>query len=208
MNHPPMKPGMIEAPHRRWAADDLRLESGEAHPRLRAVLRHSRQAQRSAITQCGDDFFTGNHHRLDFLIGPGRALDTERYFIVCVDPIGNGLTSSPSNSVAQSGMRFPASACATWCTRRYRAVHGGVAYRGGAALRGRGLDGRYAGPAMGGEPSRFHALRGRHDADGAYQSLGRGRGGVGAAGPSWPTRRGTARRSPPIRNAVGVPGAG
>jgi len=25
-----MKPGMIEAPHRRWAAGDLALESGEA----------------------------------------------------------------------------------------------------------------------------------------------------------------------------------
>src|SRR5207344_2743926 len=43
----------------------------------------------------------------DFLIGAGRALDTERYFVVCVAPIGNGLTSSPSNSVAQRGARFP-----------------------------------------------------------------------------------------------------
>ena len=27
--HPPLKPGMIEAPHQRWAAGDLALESGE-----------------------------------------------------------------------------------------------------------------------------------------------------------------------------------
>jgi homoserine O-acetyltransferase len=47
------------------------------------------------------------HHRLDFLIGPGKALDPARYFIVAIDAIGNGLTSSPSNSAAQPLDRFP-----------------------------------------------------------------------------------------------------
>jgi homoserine O-acetyltransferase len=49
----------------------------------------------------------GNHHRLDYFIGPGKALDTNRYFIITTDAIGNGLTTSPSNSVAQPGMSFP-----------------------------------------------------------------------------------------------------
>src|SRR5258708_30503085 len=49
----------------------------------------------------------GNHHRLDYLIGPGKALDTNRYFIITTDAIGDGLTTSPSNSVAQPGMPFP-----------------------------------------------------------------------------------------------------
>ena len=38
---------------------------------------------------------SGNHHRLDFLIGPGEALDTDKYFIICTDAIGNGLTTPP-----------------------------------------------------------------------------------------------------------------
>lgn len=33
-------------------------------------------------------------------IGPGRALDPERYFIILVNQIGNGLSSSPSNTAA------------------------------------------------------------------------------------------------------------
>jgi len=33
-----MKPGMIEAPHRRWAAGDLALESGEAIQGFEFVL--------------------------------------------------------------------------------------------------------------------------------------------------------------------------
>ena len=50
---------------------------------------------------------SGTHHRLDFLIGPGKALDPARWFVIATDPIGNGLSTSPSNSAAQPGMRFP-----------------------------------------------------------------------------------------------------
>ena len=49
----------------------------------------------------------GNHHRIDFLIGPGKPFDTAKYFVICTDAIGNGLTTSPSTSVAQHGTAFP-----------------------------------------------------------------------------------------------------
>src|SRR5258708_3204598 len=39
--------------------------------------------------------------------GPGRVLDTGRYFVILVDSIGNGVTSSPSNSGSQPGLKFP-----------------------------------------------------------------------------------------------------
>ncbi len=40
----------------------------------------------------------GAHHTdIDWLIGPGRVLDPERYFIVIANQFGNGLSSSPSN---------------------------------------------------------------------------------------------------------------
>ena len=87
---------------------DLELESGE-------VIRNYRQSyvthgelnreKSNAILACIS--LTGNHHRLDFLIGPGKALDPSRYFIIAADPIANGLSTSPSNSEQQPGMRFP-----------------------------------------------------------------------------------------------------
>jgi len=49
----------------------------------------------------------GNHHRIDYLIGPGKALDTDKYFVICTDAIGNGLSTSPSNSKAQPNISFP-----------------------------------------------------------------------------------------------------
>ena len=60
---------------------------------------------------------SGNHHRLDFMIGPGKALDTDKYFIVCTDAIANGLSTSPSNSKAQPRMQSRNSPSATWCNR-------------------------------------------------------------------------------------------
>lgn len=108
IRHPPMQPGWIDAPHRLAALGDLALESGELIRDFRqSYVTHGtlNRKKTNAILVCAS--LTGNHHRLDFLIGPGRALDPTRHFIVATDPIGNGLSTSPSNSGVQPGMRFP-----------------------------------------------------------------------------------------------------
>ncbi len=108
LRHPPMAQGHIDAEHRMAELGDLELESGE-------ILRDYRQSfvthgelnreKSNAVLVCIS--LTGNHHRLDFLIGPGKALDPAHYFIIAADPIANGLSTSPSNSEQQPGMRFP-----------------------------------------------------------------------------------------------------
>jgi homoserine O-acetyltransferase/O-succinyltransferase len=40
-------------------------------------------------------------------IGPGKVLDSSKYLIVLVDSLGNGVSSSPSNSKSQPRMKFP-----------------------------------------------------------------------------------------------------
>ncbi|MEO8526207.1 MAG: alpha/beta fold hydrolase [Caldimonas sp.] len=108
MKHPPLAADHIDAPHREFALGDLRLASGEAIVDYRQsyVTHGTLNADRSnAILVCAS--LSGTHHRIDFLIGPGKALDPSRWFIVATDPIGNGLSTSPSNSTAQPGMRFP-----------------------------------------------------------------------------------------------------
>jgi homoserine O-acetyltransferase len=54
--------------------------------------------------------FIGDHHDNDFLIGPGKALDTDKYFIVAPDFISNArlrqdVTTGPTNSGLN--MNFP-----------------------------------------------------------------------------------------------------
>jgi homoserine O-acetyltransferase/O-succinyltransferase len=40
-------------------------------------------------------------------VGPGKVVDTSYYFVVLVDAIGNGVSSSPSNSKQQPLLKFP-----------------------------------------------------------------------------------------------------
>jgi homoserine O-acetyltransferase len=46
--------------------------------------------------------FATSHVNIEWLAGPGRALDTDRYFIVMPNMLGNGLSSSPSHYVPGS----------------------------------------------------------------------------------------------------------
>ena len=97
-----------QAPHQSFAEGDLKLESGEAIKdfAISYVTHGTLNAKKSnAILMV--TAISGNHHRLDFMIGPGKALDPDKYFIICTDAIGNGLTTSPSNSKAQPRMAFP-----------------------------------------------------------------------------------------------------
>jgi homoserine O-acetyltransferase/O-succinyltransferase len=52
--------------------------------------------------------FGGRHEDNDYLIGLGMALDPDRYFIVVPNLLGNGVSSSPSNTPPPLGAgRFP-----------------------------------------------------------------------------------------------------
>ncbi|MEM7256478.1 MAG: alpha/beta fold hydrolase, partial [Pseudomonadota bacterium] len=53
-------------------------------------------------------YYTGTHSDNARLIGPGRALDTDKFFIVVPNLFGNGVSSSPSNTLPpDNGADFP-----------------------------------------------------------------------------------------------------
>lgn len=49
----------------------------------------------------------GTTEQLQSSIGPGRLVDSTTYFVVAIDALSNGISSSPSNSRLQPRMRFP-----------------------------------------------------------------------------------------------------
>ena len=101
--HSPSQP-----PHQSYKIGDLQLESGETIKDFAiSYVTHGKLNERKSNAILMVTAISGNHHRLDFLIGPGKALDTDKYFIICTDAIGNGLTTSPSNSAVQPRMKFP-----------------------------------------------------------------------------------------------------
>lgn len=62
----------------------------------------------SAKTNCvlGTTWYGGTTRELESFI-PGRTIDTTKYYLITVDALGNGISSSPSNSTTQGGASFP-----------------------------------------------------------------------------------------------------
>jgi homoserine O-acetyltransferase len=101
--HTPQQP-----PHQLYGEGDLKLESGEAIKDFSiSYVTHGTLNARKSNAILMVTAISGNHHRLDFMIGPGKALDPAKYFVICTDAIANGLTTSPSNSKQQPRMSFP-----------------------------------------------------------------------------------------------------
>ncbi len=97
-----------QSPHQLFNEGELKLEGGAVIRdfSISYVTHGTLNATKSnailVVTAVG-----GNHHRIDFMVGPGKALDTDKYFVIATDAIANGLTTSPSNSNLQPRMAFP-----------------------------------------------------------------------------------------------------
>jgi homoserine O-acetyltransferase len=102
---------LADSPQQMASIGDLLLESGE-------TLRDCEVGYRTAGTLNADKsnviifstWFTGTSGDLlkYELIGPGRLADTDRYFVISIDALGNGVSSSPSTSTTHPGAQFPA----------------------------------------------------------------------------------------------------
>jgi homoserine O-acetyltransferase len=87
---------------------DLKLENGQ-------VLRDCKVAYRTFGELKPDKsnvvlfptWFSGSSADLTPLIGPGKLIDSSRYYVITVDALANGVSSSPTNSSAQPRMQFP-----------------------------------------------------------------------------------------------------
>lgn len=88
---------------------DLSLQRGGVLPDARlAYVTHGRLNAARDNVVVFPTWFAGTHKDNQWLVGPGKALDPGRWFIVMPNLFGNGLSSSPSNTPAPwSGPDFP-----------------------------------------------------------------------------------------------------
>jgi homoserine O-acetyltransferase len=87
---------------------DFRLESGQIMKDCRIGYRSLGQldASRSNAVLV-TTWFQGTSAQLVPQIGPGKLVDSAKYFVIIVDALGNGVSSSPSNSSLQPAGEFP-----------------------------------------------------------------------------------------------------
>jgi len=64
----------------------------------------------------------GNSGQAGNQLGPGRLVDTSRHFVIVVDPLGNGVSSSPSNHPSRPGQEFPVFTVADLVETQYQLV--------------------------------------------------------------------------------------
>jgi homoserine O-acetyltransferase len=97
------------AEHHEFVIAGFHTESGVTLPRARIVYGtygHLNAARDNAVLL--PSHYMATHHGYEWLIGPGRALDTTRLFLVATELFGNGHSSSPSNTPEPfHGPRFP-----------------------------------------------------------------------------------------------------
>ena len=97
------------ATHHVFTIEKFRTESGATLPQARVVYGtygHLNAAHDNAILL--PSHYLADHHGYEWLIGPGKALDTAKVFLVATELFGNGHSSSPSNTPEPfHGPRFP-----------------------------------------------------------------------------------------------------
>ena len=88
---------------------DTVLQSGETLRNAKIAYKtHGRLAADKSNVILYPTPYSAQHGDIEWLIGPGKALDPDKYFIVVLDQIGNGASSSPSNTPPpQDHSRFP-----------------------------------------------------------------------------------------------------
>lgn len=97
-------------PYDEFQLGDFGLDCGQTLPQ--AVLAYATHGRLNTDRDNAILFpvmFSGASKHMEHLIGPGKALDPEHYFIIVPNQLGNGLSSSPNNTAPPfDGPRFPA----------------------------------------------------------------------------------------------------
>jgi homoserine O-acetyltransferase/O-succinyltransferase len=82
-----------------FEAGDVALRSGSVFPSLRlAYQTYGELSPRKDNVIVYPTSFGAQHYDTEWLVQPGGALDSDRFFIIIPNLLSNGLSSSPSNS--------------------------------------------------------------------------------------------------------------
>ena len=99
--------GAVRAEPQIFNVYDFAFEDGSVLPELRVAYEthgRLRAGRDNAILLLHGT--SGNRHSFDAMIGPGKTFDTEKNFVITVDAIGGGDSSSPKDGLGQDFPRY------------------------------------------------------------------------------------------------------
>lgn len=99
----------MSEPQTTFELGNFLLKSGGVLPDCRLVYKtHGTLSSSKDNAVLVPSYFGGSHESYEPLIGEGMGLDPSRYFIICTNMFGNGMSSSPSNTPEPfNGPSFP-----------------------------------------------------------------------------------------------------
>lgn len=113
------------APQQFAEIGDLKLESGDVIHQCRVGYRTFGELNAdSSNAVLLPTWASGVTAQFVGMMGPGHFIDTSKYFVIALDALSNGVSSSPSNSPSQPRMKFPKVTVADMVEAEYRAVTG------------------------------------------------------------------------------------
>jgi len=91
-----------------FSLGDFKLQNGQTLPDCRVTYRTfgTLNADKSNVILI-PTWYNGRSEDLARFMGPGRLVDDNQYYVVVVDALGNGSSSSPSNHSSVRGNSFP-----------------------------------------------------------------------------------------------------
>lgn len=98
-----------QGPYELYALGDFALESGAIlHQAELAYATHGTLNEDRSNAILFTIMFSGTSKNMESYIGPGKALDPDKYFIILPNQLGNGLSTSPHNVTNDQAMaKFP-----------------------------------------------------------------------------------------------------
>ncbi|MEI6486290.1 MAG: alpha/beta fold hydrolase [Sphingomonadales bacterium] len=134
----PLAAQAADGERKAFVISNLKLENGTVLPRATVMY-----ATWGTLNAKGDNaVLLPSHYMADasgynWLIGPGKALDPAKYFLVATELFGNGKSSSPSNTPAPfDGPRFPVTTIRDNVTATHQLLTAGLGVRHLAAVIG------------------------------------------------------------------------
>lgn len=89
-------------------------------------------------------WLTGKTADMEFLIGPGKLIDSSKWFVVLVDALGDGVSCSPSTSASNPKMKFPKFSIADMVESQHQLLTGSLDIKHVHAVVGMSMGGMQA----------------------------------------------------------------
>lgn len=132
------------APQQKAAIGSLKLAGGQLTQCEVGYRTYGTLAADKSNVVLFPTWLTGKTADMEFLIGPGKLIDSSKWFVVTVDALGDGISCSPSTGTSTPKLKFPQFSIANMVESQHRLLTGSLGIQHVHAVVGMSMGGMQA----------------------------------------------------------------